>query len=185
LKELSLHILDIAENSVSAKATRIVISVIEDTTNDRLRICVSDNGTGMSLEMIQKVRDPFTTSRTTRKVGLGIPLLESAAQMCDGFLDIESTPGLGTKITVEFKRSHIDRMPLGDLPGTFLDLLIGCPEINWVFNYRVDEQVFELDDRLIKKELEDISLSEPTVLSYLRKALNSGFDSLQPEINIE
>jgi hypothetical protein len=135
----------------------------------------------MSAEMIQKVKDPFTTSRTTRKVGLGIPLLESAAEMCGGFLEIESTPGKGTNLVVQFQRSHIDRMPLGDLPGTFLDLLVGWPEVNWVLNYRVNEQVFELDDHLIKSELEGISLSEPAVLSFLRKELISGFENLQPE----
>lgn len=181
MKELSLHILDIAENSVSAKATRIVISVFEDTDNDRLRISVSDNGTGMNEEMVEKIRDPFTTSRTTRKVGLGIPLLESAAELCDGFLEIESTLGDGTNLIVEFKRSHIDRMPLGDLPSTFLNLLVGFPQINWVFIYRVNKNVFEFDDQLIKKELDGISLSEPAVLAFLRRELEIGFESLQPE----
>lgn len=181
MKELSLHILDIAENSVSAKATRIVISVFEDTDNDRLRISVSDNGTGMNEEMIKKVKDPFITSRTTRKVGLGIPLLESAAELCDGFLEIESTQGKGTNLIVEFKRSHIDRMPLGDLPSSFLNLLVGFPQINWVFIYRVNKKVFEFDDQLIKKELEGVSLSEPAVLTFLRKELEFGFESLQPE----
>lgn len=181
MKELSLHILDIAENSISAKSTKIIISVVEDTINDRLRICVSDNGIGMSSETVQNVKNPFTTSRTTRNVGLGIPLLESAAQMCNGYLKIESTPGKGSKLIIEFKRSHIDRMPLGDLPATFLALLVGYPNVNWVFKYRVNEQVFKLDDELIKRELEGISLSEPTVLSYLRKELISGFENLQPE----
>lgn len=181
MKELSLHILDIAENSVSAKATRIVISVFEDTDNDRLRICVSDNGAGMSAEMIQKVKDPFTTSRTTRKVGLGIPLLESAAESCGGFLEIESIPGSGTNLVVEFKRSHIDRMPLGDLPGTFLNLVVGFPDVNWCLIYQVNDRVFEFDDQFVKSELEGISLTEPAVLSFLRKEILSGFENLQPE----
>jgi len=181
LKELSLHILDIAENGVSADATKIVISVFEDINNDRLRISVTDNGIGMSAELIQKVKDPFTTSRTTRKVGLGIPFLESAAELCDGFLEIESTLGSGTKLVAEFKRSHIDRMPLGDLPGTFLNLLVSCPQVNWVFIYRVNDQVFEFDDQLIKNELKGISLTEPAVLTFLRKELISGFERLYPE----
>lgn len=180
MKELSLHILDIAENSVGANATKITISVLEDLRNDRLRINVADNGKGISEEMLPQVLNPFITSRTTRKVGLGIPLLKAAAEMCDGFLSLESHLGIGTTLTVEFKRSHIDRMPLGDLPGTILQLVVGYPQINWVFNYTVNENEFIFNDDVLKKELDGISLTEPVVLSFIRQEIESGYREIEP-----
>lgn len=160
----------------------VTIAVLEDIANDRLRICVSDNGRGIAPEMIARVLDPFTTSRTTRKVGLGIPLLKAAAEMCDGFLSLDSEPGKGTSLTVEFKHNHIDRMPMGDLTGTILQLVISYPEINWVFIYSVNENEFIFDDQLLKKELDGISLTEPVVLSFIRQEIESGYLEIQPAV---
>jgi hypothetical protein len=174
LRELSLHILDIAENSVQAGAKTIEIEVKEDTKLDRLRIQVKDDGRGMSKEKMENLSDPFVTSRTTRKVGLGIPFLKEAADACNGYLKIESTIGKGTQVEVNFQRSHIDRMPLGDLAGTFLNLLVGYPEVNWIFNYQKDEKIFHLNDTDLKKELAGIPLSDATVLSYLRETIEDG-----------
>jgi len=112
VRELALHLLDIAQNSVAAQARNITISVIENTSADRLHLAVEDDGFGMNAETIQRVVDPFVTSRTTRSVGLGIPLLKAAAESCEGFLEIKSQVGVGTRVDVEFRRSHIDRMPL-------------------------------------------------------------------------
>ena len=180
MKELSLHILDIAENSVGASSTQITIEVRESTANDRLRICIIDNGKGMSPEQVEKVIDPFVTSRTTRKVGLGIPLLKAAAEMCDGYLVIESQLGIGTKLTVEFKKSHIDRMPMGDLPGTILQLVVGYPTINIIFVYSKDDDEIIFDDRLIKQELDGIPLTEPEILAYIRKEIEAGYYEIFP-----
>src|SRR5690606_20906768 len=140
-----LHILDIAENSVSAKADTIQIEVEEDHAADRLRISIIDNGAGMSPEMAARVIDPFTTSRTTRKVGLGIPLLKAAAESCEGGLTLQSILGQGTCVKVEFQHSHIDRMPLGNLTSTLLTLVVGSPEVHWIFRYTVDGQTFTFD----------------------------------------
>jgi hypothetical protein len=192
VRELALHILDITENSVSAGAQDITICVVEDYAADRLRIKVQDNGKGMDADTVAQVIDPFVTSRTTRKVGLGIPLLKAAAEMCRGDLIIDSTPGLGTCVAVDFQHSHIDRMPLGDLPDTFLSLLIAHPEIHWNFDYlvitpplvddikiitRQDDvsiQEFSFDDQLVKETLEDIPLSDPLVIAYLRQVFQDG-----------
>ena len=174
MRELALHLLDIAENSVSANAGTICITVEEDMAADRLRMVVEDNGKGMDAEMVARVVDPFVTSRTTRKVGLGIPLLKAAAEACNGFFTITSTVGKGTKVVVEFQHSHIDRMPLGNLPSTWLTLMIGSPEVHWVFHYRMNDQEFVLDDELIKQELGDVPLSEPTVIAFLRDILETG-----------
>lgn len=174
LRELSLHILDIAENSVQAGAKTIEIEVLEDTKKDRLKILVKDDGRGMTKEKMANLSDPFVTSRTTRKVGLGIPFLKAAAEVCNGNLKIESAIGKGTKVEVEFQRSHIDRMPLGDLAGSFINLMVGYPDVHWIFRYRKDETFFYLNDKELKQELGDIPLSDPTVLAFLRKIFNEG-----------
>jgi signal transduction histidine kinase len=125
MREIVLHLLDLAENSVSAGAHVITISVVEDLPADRLTARIEDDGRGMDAETVRKVTDPFFTSRTTRKVGLGIPLLKEAAEACNGSLEIRSKPGAGTQIEASFQHSHIDRMPLGNLATVFLELLVG------------------------------------------------------------
>lgn len=179
MRELALHLLDIAENSAAADAKTIRIEIVEDLTHDRLSMCVEDDGKGMSEEMVKSVTDPFVTSRTTRKVGLGIPLLKEAAELCDGSLTITSKPGLGTKVYVDFQRSHIDRMPLGDLSTTFLNLIIAHPAIHFIFRYIVGNEEFFLDDETIKSELQDVSLTEPVVLNFLRNFFESGVSNIQ------
>lgn len=178
MRELALHLLDIAENSVSAKADTIRIRVEENHITDRLRMSVEDNGMGMSAEMVARVTDPFVTSRTTRKVGLGIPLLKAAAEGCEGGLTIQSQPGQGTCVAVEFQLSHIDRMPLGSLAATILILVVGSPEVHWIFTYIVDEQTFEFDDQPVKETLAGIPLSDPEILKYLREVLETGIAEL-------
>lgn len=174
MRELSLHLLDIAENSIAARATIIKILVEENTVLDRLRLTVEDNGIGMDKEMAAKVTDPFVTSRTTRKVGLGIPLLKEAAEACDGSLDLWSEKGQGTRISIEFQRSHIDRMPLGNLADTYRSLVISSPEINWLLGYRFDDYEFLYDQKEVRDELGDIPFSDPTVIGYIRQTFEEG-----------
>lgn len=180
MRELTLHLLDITANSISALSQNISIEVVEDTLTDRLFMRVKDDGKGMDAEMVAKVIDPFVTSRTTRKVGLGIPMLKAAAEACNGWFKIESEPGKGTLVEVEFQRSHIDRMPLGDLPSTLLSLLIGSSQVHWIFRYQVDDREFLLDDAPIKKELDNLPLSDPLIISFLRDYLTEGIQSIQP-----
>lgn len=179
MRELSLHILDIAENSISAGASKVEISVNEDIKGDRLSIVISDNGKGMDADTAKRVLDPFVTSRTTRKVGLGLPLLKAAAEACNGGLTVESQPGKGTKILVTFQLSHIDRMPLGDLSNTWQTLLLGSPEVNWVFTYQMDDEVFFLDDSEIKRELDGVSLTEPSILHIIRELIRNGVETVR------
>jgi anti-sigma regulatory factor (Ser/Thr protein kinase) len=180
MKELALHILDIAENSVAAQAQSIEISVAENLAADRLELRVEDDGKGMDADTAARAVDPFHTSRTTRKVGLGLPLLKAAAQACEGDLALVSRLGEGTCVLVDFQRSHIDRVPLGDLPGTFLGLLVGHPEIHWKFVYTVKPatefplEAFEFDDGPVKEMLGDLPLTEPSILAYLRNQLEEG-----------
>ena len=174
MRELALHILDIAENSISADASKISIFIEENLKKDILHIVIEDNGKGMDSETLARITDPFVTSRTTRSVGLGIPFFKAAAEACEGALTIQSEPGKGTTVDVTFKHSHIDRMPLGDITGTLMTLIIGSPDIHWVFEYQVDDECFHFDDSPIKEALEDVSLSEPAVIKFIRDAINEG-----------
>jgi anti-sigma regulatory factor (Ser/Thr protein kinase) len=180
LRELALHLLDIAENSISADAKNIRLLVKEDLQKDQLLLVVEDDGKGIEPEMLKSITDPFTTSRTTRKVGLGIPLLKAAAEACDGYFNINSAIGKGTHIETLFKRSHIDRMPLGNLAETFLALSVCSPEINWTFLYQVGEKEFKFDHQFIRNELQGIPFSDPSVLAYIREELQDGISSIQP-----
>ena len=178
MREIALHLLDLAENSVSAGAKNITIAICEDQRADKLTTSIADDGRGMDAETVKKVIDPFYTSRTTRKVGLGIPLFKGAAEDCNGTLTIASTPGLGTTVTATFQHSHIDRMPLGNLPETFLGLTVGHPDTHWIFRYTArgltSEDTFEFDDQPVKEMLEGVPLSHPDVLAYLRHHLEDG-----------
>ena len=179
MRELALHILDIAENSISANASEIKILVEENLPQDTLRIRIEDNGKGMDAETLEKITDPFVTSRTTRKVGLGIPFFKAAAEACEGNLTIRSKPGLGTSVEVFFKHSHIDRMPLGDMTGTLMTLIIGTPDVHWIFEYRVNDRRFVFDDDPIKQTLEGIPLSEPAVMKFIRQSLSEGIEDVR------
>ncbi len=174
MRELALHILDIAENSISAGASQIRIEIDEQLKEDILKISIEDNGKGMNEEMLAKITDPFITSRTTRKVGLGIPFFKAAAEACEGSFSIESQPGIGTRVEAVFRHSHIDRMPVGDIIGTFLTLLIGTPEVHWLFEYKMDDRHFVFDDEPIKETLDGIPLTEPAVMKFIRETLEEG-----------
>jgi anti-sigma regulatory factor (Ser/Thr protein kinase) len=171
LRELALHVLDLAENSLNAGATLVTIEVIEDVRADRLTLRVTDNGHGIDPELAARVADPFVTTRRTRRVGLGLPFLKQAAEACNGKLMIDSARGAGTTITATFQHSHIDRMPLGDLPGTMLALVVGCPQADFVFRHVLDDKTFEFDSRPLKAELGEVTLSEPSVIKLLKEML--------------
>jgi anti-sigma regulatory factor (Ser/Thr protein kinase) len=171
LRELALHLADLAENSIAAGASLITIEVIEDLPADRLTLRVIDDGRGMDTDWAARVTDPFVTSRTMRRVGLGLPFLKQAAELCNGGLTIDSKPGVGTTVTATMQYTHIDRMPMGDLPGTILTLVVGNPTCDFVFRHIVGAHSFEFDTRWIKAHLDGVSLSEPSVITYLKKAL--------------
>jgi anti-sigma regulatory factor (Ser/Thr protein kinase) len=183
MREIALHLLDIAENSVAAESKNISVHLREDLFQDRLSACVVDDGRGMDAETAQRVQDPFYTTRTTRTVGLGIPLLKLAAEQADGSFSLQSEPGKGCWVEAEFRHSHINRMPLGDLASTFLTLLISHPQIDWTFLYRVTDTTgtsrdFLFESAELKSELGDITLTEPEVLSFVRGLLEEGIEAV-------
>ena len=150
MEDLSLHILDIVENSIRAKASMVEIKVIEDIRKDLLTIEIKDNGQGIDEETIKKVIDPFFTTRTTRKVGLGLPLLSQAARESGGDVEIASKVGKGTKITATFGYSHIDRKPLGNMEITLITLIAGNPEVDFIYEHKSDELECHLDSKEIR-----------------------------------
>jgi len=178
MKELSLHILDIVQNSVKAKASLIDVIINESEEKDLMEIIIRDNGCGMSEEMAKSVLDPFVTTRTTRKVGLGIPLFKLAAERCGGKFLIDSSLGKGTEVYASFVRSHIDRQPLGDIKGTVLSLVTSYEEIDFYYSHGVNGKTFQVDTREIKKILGDVSLSENDVYLWLSDYIAEGEASL-------
>jgi len=178
VRELSLHILDLVENSLAAGATEIEVMIEENLEKDRLTIIVSDNGRGMDAETARKALDPFFTTRTTRHVGLGLPLLKAAAERCDGRLTLESKPGKGTKVTVEFRRSHIDRAPLGNMPATLLTMLLSQRPVDIRYIHRLDGRQFMMDTREFRSALGEVPLSHPQVRGWLLDYIKQGEESL-------
>ena len=168
MKELSLHILDIMQNSITAGASLVELTVIEDIKADILKFTISDNGCGMSPEMVKKVIDPFTTSRTTRKVGMGIPLLKLAAENTGGGIELSSEVGKGTVISATFGYSNIDRQPLGNMAETMLGIVTSYEETDFVYIHRVNDKEYKFDTRENKAVLGGVSFKESEVMMWLK-----------------
>lgn len=167
MTEISLNVLDVAENSTRAGASLVQITVAADTTADRLTITIADNGCGMTPEQVTQVTDPFFTSRTTRKVGLGVPFFKYAAEAAGGSFSIGSEPGVGTTVTPVFVLSHIDRMPLGDITSTIHTLVVYHPETDFLYQYHYDGRSFILDTREFKEVLEGVPFDTPEISAYI------------------
>jgi hypothetical protein len=178
LRELSLHILDIAENGVAAGADCIQILVNENRRDDLLTIAVSDNGRGMPVDKLKNPTDPFITTRTTRRVGMGLSLLAAAAERCDGKLEIEAEAGRGTRVAATFRYSHIDRAPVGDMAATITTLIMGNPKIDFVYRHIIDGEEFTLDTRDLREGPEDNSLADPVLLHHLAKSIRDSLNRL-------
>ena len=171
MTELSLNVLDVAENSTRAGASLVEIIVDADTAADRLSISIADDGCGMSPEQVAHVTDPFFTSRTTRKVGLGVPFFKYAAEAAGGSFSIESQLGAGTTVTAVFVLSHIDRMPLGDITSTIHTLVVYHPETDFLYKYRYNGRSFILDTREFKEVLEGVPFDTPEISQYIKDYL--------------
>ena len=172
MRDLSLHLLDLAQNSVTAGASLIRIR-IEVDDDGWLTLTLEDNGKGMSPELLDRVRSPFTTTRTTRKVGLGIPLMMENAEKAGGMVHIDSTPGKGTTLTATMDTKNIDCLPLGDLSGTLLSMMLTNPlKPDFVFEGKTRLGTCSFDTRDVRNALgSDIPFNEPAVASWLQEAL--------------
>ncbi|OGP57964.1 MAG: histidine kinase [Deltaproteobacteria bacterium RBG_13_52_11b] len=181
MRELSLHILDLLENAVEAGASRIEITIEEDLKTDWMVIEITDNGRGMSQELIERVLDPFYTTRKTRHVGLGLPLFLEAARRCGGDLLIQSNLGKGTRVRATFRHSHIDRAPLGDITGALMAILLSEHPVDLDYCHNVGSGVFRFDSSEIRKELENVPLGHPKVRDWLFHVLHEGEANLVDE----
>jgi anti-sigma regulatory factor (Ser/Thr protein kinase) len=187
MRELSMHILDVLENALEAGATQVRLSIEENLYADRLMISVRDNGQGMDAETARRALDPFFTTRKTRHVGLGLPLLAEAARRCDGSLTVDSSPGEGTTVTATFRHSHLDRAPLGNLLDSLLAFLLNERAADLVYHHQVigcrsygheaeetQDRVFKLDTAAIRTELGEVPFSHPRVVEWLRRFIAEG-----------
>ena len=178
MRELSLNVMDVAQNSVRAEASVVRITVTESDRDDRLTIEIADNGCGMTQEQVQQVIDPFFTTRTTRKVGLGVPLFKLSAEQTGGSFDIQSEKGKGTTTTASYVKSHVDMTPLGDINST-VKILIQCnPDIDFVYTCTTDNGSFTLDTRELREVLGDVSLDTPDVLEWIADYLEENTKSI-------
>jgi len=170
MKDLSMHIMDILQNSTRAKATEITLEVLLDSEKETLTLVFKDNGCGMDEETVQKVIDPFYTSRTTRKVGLGLPLLKQNCEMTGGSMHIESKVGVGTTVTAVFGLTHLDTPPMGDLAGTVVLTISAYPDIRFIFHYKLDGEVdYVLDTKEVNEILDGLPINDPDVIASLKE----------------
>lgn len=169
MQELSLNILDIAQNSIRAGATLTEITVEEDEARDRMQITIADNGCGMTPDILARVTDPFCTTRTSRRVGLGVPFMKMACEMTGGDFSIESESGKGTVVHAGLGLRHIDRSPLGDIAMTVSALVQCNPDIDFVYTHHTSSGSFTADTREFRAVLEGIPLSSPEVVSFLHE----------------
>lgn len=179
MRELALNILDIAENSVKAGAT--LVRVLIEAKDGVLTIEIADDGCGMDAEFLARVTDPFTTTRTTRKVGMGIPLFKMSAEMAGGTFSIKSEKGKGTAVRATFVLDHIDRAPLGDLADTVVALIGGDSAPDFVFDVRVNGKRFVFDTRELKAELDGVPVGEADVLVFVRDMIKENLKDIGGE----
>ena len=178
MTEIALHILDIANNSTRAEASDVDVAIDADSAKDTLTVTVADDGKGMSEELLSRVTDPFSTTRTTRKVGLGIPLFKQAAELTGGSLKIRSGIGKGTTVTAVFGLSHIDRVPLGDVGATMATLIGGAPETDFTLSFSSDGKSYRFSTKEVKEMLDGVPIESMEVLSYIKEMIDENIENI-------
>ena len=179
MNDLSMHILDIVQNSISAGATRVTLTVDEAPGADLLTIVIGDNGKGMTPEQVSRLSDPFFTSRTTRKVGMGVPLLMDSARQSGGDVRIESEPGKGTEVTAVFGYSNIDRPPLGDVANALMLLVSSNPALDFLFTYRYNGEEYLFDTVDVREILGDDALKDLTIIRNLEEMIKDNMREIR------
>lgn len=179
VQDLSLHILDIVQNSIRAHAQQIMVHIQEIPSNNQLMLVIEDNGEGMSEELVKQIIDPFVTTRTLRRVGLGIPLLKQSCDMSEGELYISSTVGEGTLIRASMAYNHIDRIPLGDIVSTMITLIQGNPWIDFIYDYQYEENRFVFKTSEIRDILQDVGINNLEILAWLKKYFKENIDYIK------
>jgi anti-sigma regulatory factor (Ser/Thr protein kinase) len=178
VKELSLHILDIVQNSIKAGASLIELYIVENSAENIFSIKVKDNGCGMNEETVKNVVNPFFTTRTTRKVGLGLPLLQEAALRCNGTFDIQSEKGVGTSVFCTFDRDSIDRAPLGDISSTIMTIVNSLENCELIYIHVLDDKDYEFSTMKVKEILEEINLKSYDILLWIKEYIEESSKKL-------
>jgi hypothetical protein len=179
MKELSMNILDILHNSVHACPKNIYLTIVEDSSKDLLQFTIKDDGKGMSEEFASKVFDPFTTTSSTKNVGLGLPFLKIQCEMCNGSAHLSSKENVGTEVQFVFQNSHIDRPPMGDLAGTLTIMFTMHHRISFFFKYCKDHNCFEVSTDLLKSIMQDVPLHHPKVAKGIEEYIKTNLIELQ------
>ncbi len=174
MEEISLNILDIARNSIKANATEVIIK--ENSDDKKLEVEISDNGTGMDEETLQKVTDPFFSSRKTRKIGLGVPFFKMVALMSGGEFEIKSKLGVGTKVTATFYKDNIDMMPLGNIVDTIITLMTNESNTDIIFTHALQDKTISFDTKVIREIFAGFDLSNPKVIVACKNHLENEYN---------
>jgi hypothetical protein len=178
MKDLSMHVMDIFQNSITADATIISLDIAEDTNKNYLRLEFTDNGKGMTKEIARQVTDPFFTTRSTRKVGLGLPLLKQNAERTGGYFRLESQAGKGTRVFAQFVLDHLDRPVMGDLPGAIALTATANPEIRFNYSHTRNDKKYAVSTSEVKDALGDVPITDPAVYQYLREMISENLTEI-------
>lgn len=178
MKELSLHVYDLMENSIAAKASLIELTVVDSIKDNIYSFIIKDNGKGMSREFLAKVTDPWTTTRTTRKVGIGLPLIKMNSELCNGGMNIDSELGKGTTLKFWFQHDHIDRPPMGDIAGTIVMLCAQHEDIHFIYRHTTDKGEYTFDTDEVKEALDGMLMNDINIIKYLKEMIEENLKEI-------
>ena len=178
MKELAMHVYDLMENSTAANSTEVKLTIRDSLKDNIYAFTIEDNGKGMTPEFMAKVTDPYTTSRTTRKVGLGLPLIKMNTENCGGGMKLQSEVGKGTRLDFWFQHNHWDRPPMGDLAGTIVMLCAAHEDIHIIYKHITDEDEFVFDTNEIKEALDGMSMNDVKVMGWLKDMVQENLEAI-------
>ncbi len=178
MKELAMHVYDLMENSTAANSTEVKLTIRDSLKDNIYAFTIEDNGKGMTPEFMAKVTDPYTTSRTTRKVGLGLPLIKMNTENCGGGMKLQSEVGKGTRLDFWFQHNHWDRPPMGDIAGTIVMLCAAHEDIHIIYKHITDEDEFVFDTDKIHEALDGMSMNDVKVMGWLKDMVQENLEAI-------
>ncbi|MBQ1468875.1 MAG: sensor histidine kinase [Solobacterium sp.] len=182
MEDLAMHMIEIIMNSIHANSRNISIRILDSKLQNTIRMTIQDDGKGMSEEFVKKVTDPFTTSRTTRSVGMGLAFMKGLTEQCAGDFTIESTLGVGTTLTASVQKDHIDTPPMGNIGSMMMQCIQADENIDFVLEYKTDSNEFLFRTVDIREQLEGVSMLEPSILLWIRSYINEGIEQAKEEM---
>ena len=181
MEDIAMHILEILMNSIKAGASKIILTIYDSLQDDVIAISVEDNGKGMDEAMTKKAADPFTTSRTTRKIGMGLAFMKGLAETCNGTFEIQSQVGVGTVVKATVQKLNIDTPDLGDIGEMMMEAIQSDENIDYVLDYKTDFNQFVFESETVKRELDGVSLLEPEILLWIKEYINQGIEQAKED----